>query len=60
LPTQQQLVTAVFLCQLLSSLYQPIQVFRYDQRFKTIYIQAGVDDEIALVIDDNGNWEFVL
>jgi hypothetical protein len=60
LPTQQQLVTAAFLCQLLSNLYQPIQVFRYDQRFRTIYVQAGVSDEIALVIDEDGSWEFVL
>jgi hypothetical protein len=41
-------------------LYQPIQVFRYDQGFKTIYVQAGVSDEIALVIDEDGSWEFVL
>jgi len=60
LPTQQQLVTAVFLCQLLSNLYQPIQVFRYDRRLKTIYIQAGGNDEIALVIDEDGSWEFVI
>ncbi|MBD2448872.1 hypothetical protein H6G76_17260 [Nostoc sp. FACHB-152] len=60
MPTQQQLVTVAFLCQLLSNLYQPIQVFRYDQRFKTIYIQAGVSDEIALVIDEDGSWEFIL
>jgi len=60
LPTQQQLVTAVFLFQLLSNLYQPIQLFRYDQRFKTIYMQAGINDEIALVIDEDGSWEFVL
>jgi len=53
------LVTAVFLCQLLSNLYQPIQVFRYDRRLKTIYMQAGVNDEIALVIDEDGSWEFV-
>lgn len=60
LPTQEQSDTAIFVCQLLSSLYQPIQVFRYDQKFKTIYIQAGVSDEIALVIDEDGSWEFVL
>lgn len=45
---------------LLSNLYQPIQVFRYDRRLKTIYIQAGVSDEIALIIDQDGSWEFVL
>ncbi|WP_390842917.1 MULTISPECIES: DUF6888 family protein [Nostoc] len=37
-----------------------IQVFRYDQKFKTIYIQTGVSDEIALAIDEDGSWEFVL
>jgi hypothetical protein len=60
LPTQQQLVSAAFLCQLLSNLYQPIQVFRYDQKLKTIYVQAGVYDDISLVIDEDGSWEFVL
>ncbi|MBC6477459.1 MAG: hypothetical protein GDA56_06345 [Hormoscilla sp. GM7CHS1pb] len=40
--------------------YQPIQVFRYDRRLKTIYIQTGVNDEIALVIDEDGSWEFVI
>ncbi|WP_088243655.1 DUF6888 family protein [Calothrix rhizosoleniae] len=60
MPTQKQLETAIFLCQLLSNLYQPIQVFRYDRVFKTIYMQAGINDEIALVIDEDGSWEFVI
>jgi hypothetical protein len=60
LPTQQQSNTAIFLCQLLSNLYQPIQVFRYDQTLKAIYIQAGTADEIALIIKEDGNWDFVL
>jgi hypothetical protein len=60
LPTREQADTAIFVCQLLSTLYQPIQVFRYDQGFKTIYVQAGVNDEIALVIDEDGSWEFLL
>ncbi|WP_347277263.1 hypothetical protein [Leptolyngbya sp. FACHB-671] len=60
MPTQQQSNTAIFLCQLLSNLYQPIQVFRYDQKLKTIYIQAGGADEITLIIKEDGNWDFVL
>ncbi|WP_442948961.1 DUF6888 family protein [Nostoc sp.] len=47
MPTREQSDTAIFVCQLLSTLYQPIQVFHYYQKFKTIYIQAGVSDEIA-------------
>ncbi|MBE9226958.1 hypothetical protein IQ264_16135 [Phormidium sp. LEGE 05292] len=59
MPTQSQCYMAIFVCQLLSNLYQPIQVFRYDQKLKTIYIQAGVRDELAIVIDEDGIWEFV-
>ncbi|BAY75296.1 hypothetical protein NIES25_17390 [Nostoc linckia NIES-25] len=60
MPTQKQSDTAIFLCQLLSNLYQPIQVFRYDQKLRTLYIQAGLNDEIAVIINQNGNWNFVL
>ncbi|OKH36488.1 hypothetical protein FACHB389_11145 [Nostoc calcicola FACHB-389] len=60
MPTQKQSNTAIFLCQLLSNLYQPIQVFRYDQNLKTLYIQAGLDYEIAVIINQNENWTFVL
>jgi hypothetical protein len=38
--------------------YQPIDIFRYDSKLKTIYIQGGVNDEIALVIYSDGNWRF--
>jgi hypothetical protein len=60
LPTQEQSNTAIFLCQLLSNLYQPIQVFRYDRKLKTLYIQAGTTDDIAIIIKEDGNWDFVL
>jgi hypothetical protein len=60
LPKQEQSDTAIFLGQLLSNLYQPINVFRYDQKLKTLYIQAGVSDEIAIIIDENVDWNFVL
>ncbi|NEO85687.1 MAG: hypothetical protein F6J87_15765 [Spirulina sp. SIO3F2] len=61
MPTHAQLFTAVSYCQLFSNCYQPIQVFRYDEGFKTIYIQAGDGDnvDIALVINEDGIWEFV-
>ncbi|QLE59275.1 hypothetical protein FD725_05085 [Nostoc sp. TCL26-01] len=58
--TKKQSDTAIFLCQLLSNLYQPIQIFRYDQTLKTLYIQAGRADEIAVIINQDGNWNFVL
>ena len=49
---------AIFVCQLLSNLYQPIHLFRYDRRLKTIYILAGINEEIEILIDENGTWEF--
>ncbi|MEH2236508.1 DUF6888 family protein [Nostoc sp.] len=60
MPTQKQSDTAIFLCQLFSNLYQPIEVFRYDSKLKTLYIQAGLNDEIAVIINQDGNWKFVL
>ncbi|MGV0028360.1 DUF6888 family protein [Phormidesmis priestleyi] len=59
MPTRQQSDTAIFICQLLSNTYQPIHVFRYDQRLKTLYIQAGATDGIALIIKEDATWEFV-
>jgi hypothetical protein len=59
LPSQPQSVSAIVVCQMLSNFFQPIQVFRYDAAFQTIYIQAGINDDIALIIEDDGNWEFV-
>ena len=59
MPTAAQAVKAVILCQWLSNGYQPINILRYDLKLKTLYIQAGVTDGIAIVIFLNGNWRFV-
>ncbi|MDJ0730246.1 MAG: hypothetical protein QNJ33_09685 [Crocosphaera sp.] len=58
MPTVAQSIQAIILCQCLSNGYQPINIFRYDIKLKTIYIQAGINDEIALVIYPDGNWRF--
>ncbi|MGK7956216.1 MAG: hypothetical protein AB4063_13355 [Crocosphaera sp.] len=58
MPTEKQKDAAIFVCQLLSNLYQPIHLFRYDRRLKTIYIMAGINEEIEILIDENGTWEF--
>lgn len=59
MPTEIQAKVSVFVCQMLSNMFQPINVFRYDRKLKTLYVQAGVDDKLAIVIDQNGEWEFV-
>ncbi len=58
MPTTEQAIKAVILCQYLSNGYKPINVFRYDSKYKTIYIQAGEQEGIALVILSDGNWRF--
>ena len=59
MPTVDQALRAVVLCQWLSNCYRQINVFRYDSKLRTIYIQAGTSDEIALVIFADGNWRLV-
>ena len=59
MPTNIQATVSVFVCQMLSNTFQPINVFRYDRKLKTLYIQAGIDDNLAIIIDSNGEWEFV-
>ncbi|WP_245940111.1 DUF6888 family protein [Stenomitos frigidus] len=46
MPTREQAEAAIFVCQLFSNLFQPINVFRYDQKAKTIYVQGGSADEL--------------
>ncbi|WP_375339656.1 hypothetical protein [Okeania sp. SIO2G4] len=38
MPTKKQKETAIFICQLLSNLYNPINLFRYNKRLKIISI----------------------
>ncbi|MCA2683746.1 MAG: hypothetical protein IM504_14845 [Microcystis sp. M038S2] len=60
MPTQKQKDTSIFICQLLSNLYQPIYLFHYDSRLKIIYILAGTNEDISILIDEQGNWNFEL
>lgn len=59
MPTVAQAFASVRVCQMLSNLYQPINVFRYDKQLKTIYVQGGSNDEFAIIINEEGIWEFI-
>jgi hypothetical protein len=59
LPTVAQAYGGIYVCQMLSNLYQPINVFRYDANLKTIYIQAGIMDQFAIIVNEQGIWKFV-
>jgi hypothetical protein len=58
MPTAIQKDTAIFLCQLLSSLYQPIWLFRYNSRENYIFLIAGREESLEITIFEDGNWEF--
>ena len=54
MPTVAQAIQAVIVCHWLSNALQPINVFRYDRKFKTIYILAGDLDELEIIVDEEG------
>lgn len=45
-------------CQMLSNYYQSINLFRYDNSRRIVYIIAGANDEFKIIIPPNGVWEF--
>lgn len=44
--------------QSLSDMLQPIHLFRYDPLYQHIYILAGINEGIEIIIFQEGNWEF--
>jgi hypothetical protein len=61
LPTVEQALSCVRVCQMLSNLYQQIYLFRYDSNFKTIFLLARSEnnEELQIVIFANGIWRFI-
>ncbi len=58
MPTDIQKDTVIFICQLLSSLYQPIWLFRYDSQEHYIFLIAGQEEGLEITIFGDGKWEF--
>ncbi|MEA5628182.1 MULTISPECIES: DUF6888 family protein [unclassified Nostoc] len=58
MPTAQQALACVRVCQMLSNGYQPIHVFRYNQNTKTVFILAGVTESLEILIFSDGQWGF--
>lgn len=55
----QQAITSVCVCQSLSDMLQLIYLFRYDPLNKQIYMIAGINEGIEIIIFENGRWEFI-
>lgn len=58
MPTQLQLLKCLLLCQILSNCHRPIQLIRYDERRKEIFIIAGELGNIEITIFENGQWRY--
>jgi hypothetical protein len=55
-PTPQQEARCFILCQSLTALLIPINVFRLDERQGNVFILGGED--IAIVVTRDGGWRF--
>ena len=56
MPTPEQMLACIRLCQALSNCYLDIHLFRFDAQREELYILAG--ETIGLTIFKNGLWEF--
>ncbi|CCQ57550.1 MAG: hypothetical protein MK111_00100 [Crocosphaera sp.] len=58
MPTESQLLKCLVLCQILSNCYQPIQLIRYDETRKELFIIAGGEGTIEITIFQQGQWRY--
>jgi hypothetical protein len=56
MPTPEQMLACIRVCQALSNPHLDIQLFRFDDKSEEIHILAG--QTIGLTIFKNGFWEF--
>ncbi|AFY46868.1 hypothetical protein Nos7524_0970 [Nostoc sp. PCC 7524] len=57
LPTAEQGIMCVTLCQSLTNTFTPIFIVRLDERTGNVFILAG--DNIQIEIYRNGRWRFI-
>jgi cell shape-determining protein MreC len=57
MPTPEQAISAVCVCQSLSDMLQSIYLFRYDPINKQIFILAGINEGIEVIINEKGIME---
>ncbi len=56
-PISKRLLQSVSV-NLSGDMLQPIHLFRYDSLYKHIYILAGINEGIEIIIFEDGSWEF--
>jgi hypothetical protein len=58
MPTDEQAQACLRVCQMLSTGFQPIHLFRYNPETQTIYILAGITESIEIVVFADSEWVF--
>jgi hypothetical protein len=58
LPTPSQMLQAIVLSQWPSNCYRPIYLFRYDEQRKEIFIVAGEEENIEIMLYTDGKWRY--
>lgn len=56
MPTNQQAQACLRVCQMLSSYFRDIQIFRFDERTGIVFIFAG--EELQIIVNPQGKWRF--
>jgi hypothetical protein len=56
IPTPEQMLSCIRMCQTLSNFYRDIHLFRYDEGREEIYVIAG--ETIGFIVYSDGEWEF--
>jgi len=56
-PTDEQAQACLRVCQMFSSYYKDIQLFRFDPESREVYI--FVSDELQIMVFPSGNWSFL-
>lgn len=59
MPTALQAIKAAILCQYITRSLLPIVIFRYYRVAKIIYIVAGYDRKIKVVVNERGEFTYV-
>ena len=58
MPTTEQALACMRVCQMLTNGYQPIYLFRYNPDTTVVYILAGVSESIEILVPSDGEWSF--
>ena len=57
MPTNDQAQACLRVCQMLSSYFRDIQIFRFDEQMDIVFIFAG--EELQIIVNSQGEWRFL-